>query len=320
MLTRQLGRTELHVTPLCLGSNVFGWTSDEQTSFAVLDAYFAGGGNFIDTADSYSAWLPGHTGGESETIIGRWMKARGNREQVIVATKVGSRMNTGPNAQGLSRRYILEEAEASLKRLQTDYIDLYQAHRDDLNTPLDETLAAFNDLVRQGKMRYIGASNYSAERLREALEVSAKHGYARYESVQPPYSLVNREAYEPNLEPLCLEQGLGVITYSSLASGFLTGKYRPGQPLPSTPRAKRIQERYMNGKGFKILEQVERVAREHNVTIAQVALAWIMARPGITAPIASATSVEQTRELLSSLTLTLSDSDITVLNEVSSWR
>jgi len=218
-------------------------------------------------------------------------------------------MGTDPHAQGLSRQYILQEVEASLKRLQTDYIDLYQSHRDDPNTPLDETLAAFHDLVQQGKVRYIGTSNYSAARLREALQVSDQHGYVRYECLQPAYSLVNRANYERELEPLCLEQGLGVISYSSLASGFLTGKYRPGQNLPSSPRAKRIQERYMNEKGFKILEQLDRVAEAHHATVAQVALAWVMARPGITSAIASATSVGQVRELLGSVDLKLNDEE-----------
>jgi aryl-alcohol dehydrogenase-like predicted oxidoreductase len=319
VLTRQLGRTDLQVTPLCLGGNVFGWTCDEQTSIAVLDAYVSGGGNFIDTADVYSTWVPGHTGGESETIIGRWMKARGNRERVIIATKVGSRMNTGPNAQGLSRRYIMEEVEASLRRLQTDSIDLYQAHRDDPNTPLDETMAAFTDLVRQGKVRYVGASNYSTERLREALQVSDQHGYVRYESVQPPYSLVNRAAYEGDLEALCLQQGLGVITYSSLASGFLTGKYRPGKELPSSPRAKGIQERYMNEKGFQVLEQLDRIAAAHHATVSQVALAWVMARPGITAAIASGTSSQQVHELLGAVELSLTKEDMETLDRVSAW-
>jgi aryl-alcohol dehydrogenase-like predicted oxidoreductase len=320
MLRRKLGRVELYVTPLCLGGNVFGWTADEETSCKVLDAYVAGGGNFIDTADVYSAWIPGHVGGESEAILGHWMSTRKNRDHVIIATKVGSRMGTAPNAQGLSRRYIMEEVEASLKRLQTDYIDLYQAHRDDPNTPLEETLFAFNDLVRQGKVRYVGASNYSASRLREALQVSEQHGYVRYESLQPPYSLVNRADYERDLEPLCLQQGLGVIPYSSLASGFLTGKYRPGKDLPSSPRAKGIQERYMNERGFRVLEQLDRVAAAHNATVSQVALAWVMARPGITAPIASATSVEQVRELLGAVDLKLSEEDIKALDRVSAWR
>jgi aryl-alcohol dehydrogenase-like predicted oxidoreductase len=317
MLTRKLGWTDLEVAALCLGGNVFGWTTDEETSFAVLDTYFAGGGNFIDTADVYSTWVPGHVGGDSEVIIGRWMSARKNRDHVVIATKVGSRMGTAPNAHGLSRRYIMEAVEASLRRLQTDYIDLYQAHQDDQDTPLDETLGAFNDLVRQGKVRHIGASNYSASRLRQALQISDQHDYARYVSVQPPYSLVNREVYERELEPLCQEQRLGVIPYSSLASGFLSGKYRSGKDLPSSPRAKGVKDRYMNEKGFRVLEQLDRVAAAHHVSVAQVALAWIIARPSITAPIASATSVAQTRELLDAVNLKLNAEDIASLDRAS---
>ncbi len=317
MLTRKLGRTGLDVSSLCLGGNVFGWTIDEETSFAVLDAYFEGGGTFIDTADVYSTWAVGHVGGESEAILGRWMSTRGNRDRVIMVTKIGSQMGTAPDAKGLSRRYIMEEVEASLKRLQTDYIDVYLAHRDDQETPLEETLAAFNDLVRQGKVRSIGASNYSAARLSQALQISTQHDYARYESVQPPYNLVNREVYERDLEPLCREQGLGVITYSSLASGFLTGKYRSGKDMPSSPRAKGVRERYMNDKGFRVLDQLDRVAKAHNATLSQVALAWILARPGITAPIASATSVEQVRELLGAVTLKLTEEEMTSLDKVS---
>ncbi len=320
MLKRKLGRTDLSVTPLCLGGNVFGWTADERSSFAVLDAYVDGGGNFIDTADTYSTWVPGHVGGESESILGRWLSTRNNRGRVIIATKVGSPMGTGPNAQGLSRRYILEEVEASLRRLQIDCIDLYQAHRDDPDTPLEETMAAFDDLVRQGKVRYVGASNYSAVRLREALQVSAQHGYVRYECLQPPYSLVNRAEYERDLEPLCMEQGLGVIPYAALASGFLSGKYRPGNQLPSSPRAKGIQERYMNEKGFRVLEQLDRVAAVHHTTVAQVALAWVMARPGITSAIASATTVEQLRELLGAVDLKLDEEEVGALDSVSAWR
>lgn len=313
MEKRKLGRTDLSVTPLCFGGNVFGWTADERSSFAVLDTYVEGGGNFIDTADVY-------TTGESERILGRWMSTRKNRRRIILATKVGIPMGTDPHMQGLSRRYIMEEIEASLQRLQTDYIDLYQAHRDDSHTPPDETMSAFKDLVRQGKVRYVGASNYSAARLREALQVSEQHGYARYECLQPPYNLVNRAEYERDLEPLCIEQGLGVITYSSLASGFLSGKYRAGQYLPSSPRAKRIQERYMNEQGFRVLEQLDRIAAAHSATVAQVALAWIMARPGITAAIASATSVEQVRELLGSVRLSLSEEDMESLDSVSGRR
>lgn len=320
MANRTLGKTALSVSPLCLGGNVFGWTADEQRSFAVLDAYVEGGGNFIDTADTYSTWLLGHVGGESESILGRWMSARKNRGGVILATKVGSRMGTAPDAYGLSRRYMLEEVEASLRRLQTDYIDLYQAHRDDTQTPLEETLAAFDALVRQGKVRYIGASNYSAARLREALHFSSQHGYARYECLQPPYNLMNRAAYEGELQALCLEEGLGVITYSSLASGFLSGKYRQGKELPSSPRAKGIHERYMNEQGVRVLETLDRVAAAHSATVSQVALAWIIAQPGITSAIVSATSVEQVHELLGAVEVSLREDEKQALNSASTGK
>ncbi len=317
MQKRQLGRTGLEVAPLCLGSNVFGWTVDEATSFAVLDAYVEGGGNFIDTADTYSTWVSGNTGGESETIIGRWMRARGNRDSLVIATKLGKQMGTGPDHRGLSRRYMMQEIEASLRRLQTDVIDLYQAHEDDLATPLEETMAAFDELVRQGKVRAIGASQHSPERVAEALRVSDEHGYVRYTCMQPPYHLMNRAVYEGALEALCREQGLGVITYSSLASGFLTGKYRPDKALPASKRAEGIQRNYMNEKGWRVLAAVDRVAAAHQATPAQVSLAWIMARPGVTAPIASGTSVEQVRELLGAAALRLSDEEIAALNAAS---
>lgn len=312
MLERKLGRSDLSVSVLCFGGNVFGWTVDEQDAFVVLDAFVDGGGNFIDTADVYG-------NGASETILGKWMKARNNRECIILATKVGSQMDNNPEMRGLSRRYILSEVEASLKRLQTDYIDLYQTHRDDQNTPLDETLSALTELVQQGKVRYIGASNYSATRLRKALQISQLHGFARFESVQPPYNLVNRGEYEGSLEELCLEQDIGVITYSSLASGFLTGKYRPSLPLPSSPRAKRIRERYMNQNGFSVLEQIDYIAEASHAADAQVALAWIMARPGITSAIASATSVDQVQELLGSVSLKLSKEQMAALDTASAW-
>lgn len=319
MLMWKFGITNVEVAPICLGGNVFGWTCDEATSFAVLDAYVEGEGNFIDTADVYSTWVPGHTGGESEAILGKWMRMRGNRDHIVLATKVGSRMGTGPNAQGLSRRYIMEEVEASLRRLQTDYIDLYQSHNDDQDTPLEETMQTFEDLVRQGKIRYIGASNYTAARLREALQVSDEHSYVRYECLQPPYNLVNREAYERDLEPLCIEQKLAVITYSSLASGFLSGKYRPNQAVPAGGRAQSVQSRYMNERGFAILEQVERIAAEHNATPTQVALAWILARPSVTAPIVSATSVKQTQELLGAVDVKLDEAALAPLAQASAW-
>lgn len=311
MQLRKLGRSTLEIFPLSLGTNVLGRAIDEPTAFAVLDAYVEAGGNCIDTADVYSV-------GESELILGRWMKTRGNRDRVIMATKLGSQMGSGK--QGLSRRYIFEAVEASLKRLQTDYIDLYQAHRDDADTPLEETLQAFDELVHQGKVHVIGASNYSAARLAEALQVSQEHGYVRYESLQPLYNLLDREAYERELELLCRERELGVITYFSLARGFLTGKYQPNKALPQSIRAQGVQDRYMNEQGFRILAEVERVASRYHATPAQVALAWIIARPGVTAPIASATSVQQVRELLGAVELKLDDEAITALNKVSEWR
>ena len=320
MLMRKVGRTDLNVAALCLGGNVFGWTADEPTSFAVLDAYISGGGNFIDSADVYSGWVPGHVGGESETVLGRWISSRKNRDKIVLASKVGAPMGNSTEKQGLKRKYILQAVEDSLSRLQTDYIDLYQAHIDDESTPLEETLDTFNDLIKQGKVRAIGASNYTAQRLSEALQISEQKGFARYECLQPPYHLVKRADYERELETLCREQQIGVITYSSLASGFLTGKYRSGRDLPSSPRAQNIQKSHMNEKGFAILDQVEQVAREHNATAGQVALAWIIARPGITAPITSATSVEQAHELLKATELQLTHEDIESLDKVSAWK
>ena len=315
MQLRQLGQSDLRVAPLCLGGNVFGWTADEAASFAVLDAYLEAGGNVVDSADVYARWAPGNSGGESEAVLGRWMASRKNRGSVIIATKLGSEM--GPGQKGLSRRYMMQAVEASLRRLQTDYIDLYQAHRDDPDTPLDETLAAFDELVKQGKVRAIGASNYTAARLAEARQISEQRGYARYESIQPPYSLVQRAEYERELEPYCREHNVGVIAYSSLASGFLTGKYRPGQELPSTPRAGGIQQKYMNERGFAVVAELDRVAEAHGATPAQVALAWLIARPGITAPIASATTVPQLRELMGAVDLTLDADSIRALDRVS---
>lgn len=317
---RKLGRTGLKVAPICFGGNVLGWTTDERTSFAVLDTYTEGGGNFIDSADVYSRWVPDHPGGESEIVLGNWMRERGNRDRIVVATKAGSAMGNDANERGLSRGYLMRAVEASLRRLQIDYIDLYQAHIDDRDTPLEETLRAFDDLIRQGKVRYIGASNYTAWRLATALWTSDKHGYARYETLQPRYNLAARDDYERELEPLCQEQGIGVITYSSLASGFFSGKYRAGQALPTTPRAQGVQRGYMNDKGFATLDAVERVAKESGATPGQVALAWILARPAITAPIASATTVEQTRELLGAADLHLSADALAILDAASAWR
>jgi aryl-alcohol dehydrogenase-like predicted oxidoreductase len=300
----KLGKTNLEVTPLCFGGNIFGWTADEQASFRVLDAYVEAGGNFIDTADVYSAWVPGHQGGESETVLGKWMRQRHNRHQIILATKVGM-LNNKKRPSDLSREHIIHAVEASLQRLQTDYIDVYFAHRDDPETPLGETLGAFADLIQAGKVRVAGASNYTAERMREALQVSQANGYPRYEVQQPRYNLVSRGDYEGALQDFCVTEGIGVVSYSSLASGFLTGKYRQGAEIPKTQRAGSVQQNYWNKENFALLEHIDRVARQHDATPAQVALAWLLAQPGITAPIASATSVEQTRELLGALNLKL---------------
>src|SRR5258705_1425267 len=298
MLMRRLGRTGLRVSALCLGGNTFGWTTDQKASEPVLDAYVEAGGNFIDTADVYSRWVPGHTGGESEDVLGKWMKARGNRRAVIIATKVMGPMGPGPNDTGLSRQHIVEGVEDSLRRLQTDFIDLYQAHWDDRDTPLEETLRAFDDLVRQGKVRYVGASNYVAWRLTRALWESDRGRYVRYECLQPKYNLVYRDEYERELEPLCLEQSVGVIPYSSLGSGFLSGKYRRGGALPATARAAGVQKGYMTDRGFAILDAIDKVAAGTGATPAQVALSGLAHRPGITAPIPSATPVAQPRGLV----------------------
>jgi aryl-alcohol dehydrogenase-like predicted oxidoreductase len=303
MTTRKLGHSSLAVTPLCLGGNVFG-RIDDSTAFAVLDAYVTAGGNFIDTADIYS-------NGESEKTIGRWMKQRGNRDKVVIATKLGKPM--APDKHGLSRRYIFEAVEASLTRLQTDFIDLYQSHEDDLQTPLEETMQAFDELIKQGKVRYIGASNFTAERLAAAQQVSQQHGYARYESLQPLYNLVEREEYEGALQHLSVEQEIGVLPYFSLARGFLTGKYRPGQPLPESRRAEGVQKSFMNERGFAILAAVDRVAEMHKATPAQVSLAWLMAQPGVTAPIASGTTPQQVNELMQAIELHLSSEDLEAL-------
>ncbi len=320
MLMRKLGRTGLRVAALCLGGNTFGWTTDQKASEAVLDAYVEAGGNFIDTADVYARWVPGNKGGESETALGTWLRARGNRRAVVIATKVMAPMGPGPNDTGLSRQHIVEGVEDSLRRLQTDFIDLYQAHWDDRDTPLEETLRAFDDLVRQGKVRYIGASNYHAWRLTRALWESDRRAYVRYESIQPKYNLVFRDEYERELEPLCLEQSLGVIPYSSLGSGFLSGKYHRGRDLPKTARAGSVQKTYMTDRGFTVLEAVEKVAASAGATPAQVALSWLAHRPGITAPIASATSVTQLKELVGGIELQLDADARATLDRASAWQ
>jgi aryl-alcohol dehydrogenase-like predicted oxidoreductase len=313
MLYRNLGRTGLKVAAFCLGGNTFGRMTDQPQSEAVLDAFVEAGGNFVDTSDSYS-------NGASETVLGRWMQARGNRQKVVIASKVCSPMGDGPNDRGLSRQHIMDGIEASLRRLQTDYVDLYQSHRDDPDAPLEETLHAFDDLVRQGKVRYIACSNYRAWRLAKALGISARDGVARYESVQPLYNLFFRDQYERELEGLCREEQVGVITYSSLGSGFFSGKYRRDQALPETPRAGGVERQYFNERGWRILDAVQSVAAERGATPSQVALAWIVQRPGITAPIASATSPEQIRELLGCLELDLDAAALGLLDQASAWQ
>ncbi len=302
----RLGRTDLDVHPLCLGGNVFGWTADEDASFAVLDAYAAAGGNFVDTADAYSAWVPGHSGGESETIIGKWMASRGNRDRMVIATKVG---RLGPDKNNLRAETIRQAVEDSLRRLQTDYVDLYYAHGDDNpEIPLEETLGAFDELVRAGKVRHIAASNYGPERLREALEVSERDGLASYAAVQPQYNLVDRE-YERTLAPLCAEKGLPCLPYFALAMGFLTGKYRPGGPAVDSPRAGGAAK-YLENGGAAVLEALDEVAAAHGTTVAAVSLAWLRAQPTVATPIASATTVEQLRELLPMAELELSPDEL----------
>jgi aryl-alcohol dehydrogenase-like predicted oxidoreductase len=317
MMKRRLGNSGIEVAPLMLGGNVFGWTADEPASFQVLDAFVAAGLNFIDTADSYSTWVPGHHGGESEAIIGRWLKRSGKRDQVVIATKVGSELPG--QGKGLSRAWIMQEAEASLKRLQTDYIDLYQSHRDDLSTPVEETLAAYAPLVQQGKVRAIGCSNFTVERTQESLTASGKHSWPRYESLQPHYNLYERAGFEAGLEALALREKLGVIPYYSLASGFLTGKYRSQDDLSKSPRGQAVKK-YLNDRGFRILQALDQVAEKLQARPAQIALAWLMARPGITAPIASATSVEQLRELAGATQLELDGASMELLNKASAYE
>jgi aryl-alcohol dehydrogenase-like predicted oxidoreductase len=314
MKTRTLGNSGIRVSSLCLGGNVFGWTADETASFQVLDAFVDAGMNFIDTADVYSRWIPGHQGGESETVIGKWLQRRGRREDVVIATKVG--MDMGPAGKGLSKVHILHAVEASLRRLQTDYIDLYQSHTDDADTPLEETLEAYAELVQAGKVKAIGASNYTAERLDHALRVSSEKHYPAYVCLQPQYNLCERAVYEAALEPYCRQHGIAVIPYFSLASGFLTGKYRSEADLGGKARGGMVKK-YLNSKGMGILAALDQVAAEYRSTPAAVSLAWLMARPGITAPIASATSVEQLQDFIAATQLNLSDDAIGILNGAS---
>jgi aryl-alcohol dehydrogenase-like predicted oxidoreductase len=310
---RTLGRSGLTTPPLILGGNVFSWTADRDTSFTILDAFVAGGGRMVDTADGYTRWLPGHSGGESEAIIGEWLAARGRRDDVLIATKVGVEMN---GEKGLKPDRVLRACEASLKRLQTDYIDLYYAHYDDPETPFAETLSAYDRLVREGKVRAIGASNITAPRLAQALDTSAAKGFASYTVLQPEYNLVARNSFEGPLQELCLERGLAAVPYYGLASGFLTGKYRSKEDVKGKAR-ERGAGKHATAFGFAVLDTVRAVAAEARATPAQVALAWLMVQPAVTAPIASATSVAQVEELLGAMRLTLTPAQLTTLAQSS---
>lgn len=314
MHRQTLGNSDISISNIALGGNVFGWTIDEERSFQILDSFVGHGFNFIDTANMYSAWVPGNQGGESETIIGNWVHSRGNRDKVVLATKVG--MPMGDSSQGLKKSYILAQVEDSLRRLRTDYIDLYQSHQDDASTPMEETLEAYDELVRSGKVRAIGASNFTAERLAASLELSESRGFPSYVSLQPHYNLMERKDYETNLEPLVLEKGLAVIPYYSLASGFLTGKYRSLADLSKSARGGGVKP-YLEGHGPAVLSALDKVSAEHSTSLATVALAWLIARNSISAPIVSATTTAQLEEILGSSTLELSQEQIRLLNEAS---
>ncbi len=313
---KTLGQTPITIAPLSFGGNVFGWTIDEAMSFKLLNQFVDGGFNLIDTADVYSIWGEGHVGGESETIIGNWLKQTGRRSEVVIATKVG--MDMKENGKGLSRKHILASVERSLNRLQTDYIDLYQAHKDDPDTPLEETLETFNELVQSGKVKAIGASNYSGERLQQALDISAANNWARYETLQPHYNLYAREEYEKDLLPIVQANNLSVISYFSLASGFLTGKYRTEADFGKSKRGGSMGK-YLNERGSAILKALDAVSAQHNTTQATVALAWLMSRPNLAAPIASATNPEQLKELMAAARLQLDAEALGLLDLASGY-
>lgn len=311
---RRLGRTDLSIAPIVLGGNVFGWTADKATSFAVLDRFVAGGGNAIDTADVYSAWAPGNRGGESETIIGEWMKARGNRAQLVVITKVGSPM--GPGREGLSPRYIEQAVEASLKRLQTDVIDLYLSHWPDMATPFDETLGAYQRLIEQGKIRWCGGSNLTVQLLEAEIAAAKGRGGPRYDVIQPEYSLAERARFEKGLGRIAQREEIGVITYYSLAKGFLSGKYRSAADLAQSRRGEGVKA-YLNPRGFRILAALDKVAAERKAAPAEIALAWLMQRPGVTAPISSATSIAQADSLIRAMDIALTAAEMEALTAAS---
>lgn len=313
----KLGNTDLLIAPIVFGGNVFGWTIDEQQSFSILDAFVEKGFNMIDTADVYSHWAPGNSGGESETIIGNWLKKTGKRHQVVIATKVGGATKDQPKPN-TAKSYILKEVETSLKRLQIETIDLYQTHFDDESIPVQETLEAYDRLIKDGKVRWIGASNLSAERLEESLKLSAEWDLPAYQTLQPEYNLVQRKKYELEYEPIVVRNNLGVITYYSLASGFLTGKYRSDADLNKSARGEGVKK-MLDKKGLSILSVLDNIAAEHNTSQAAVALAWLLARPSVTAPIVSATSIEQMKSMTDAVKLKLNESDIEHLNEVSMY-
>lgn len=313
MNKQKLGTTGLEVSPLCFGGNVFGWTIDEEQSFKILDAVTDSGINFIDTADVYSAWAHNGEGGQSETIIGNWLKKTGKRDSLIIATKVGKQM--GPGKIGLSKAYITKAVEDSLKRLQTDYIDLYQSHDDDQETPLLETLEVYTDLIKQGKVRAIGASNYSGQRLADALQISKDNNLAAYQTLQPLYNLYDRADFETDLQPVCLDNDIAVINFYALASGFLTGKYRTQDDLANTKRAS--NKKYLNDRGLKILKALDEVSAQYSANPAQVSIAWLLAQPAVAAPIASATTTEQLKDLVKATELKLDQPAIDLLNEAS---
>jgi aryl-alcohol dehydrogenase-like predicted oxidoreductase len=317
---RNLGLTGLKVSELALGTMQFGWTADEPAAQSVMDAFVAAGGTLIDTADVYSRWSPGNPGGVSEEIIGRWLKARNNRQHIVLATKVKGRMWDGPNGEGLSRAHIMRAVDDSLRRLQTDYIDLYQSHSFAEDTPIEETMRAFDDLVRAGKVRYVGCSNYPAWRLMEALWVAERGGLESYVSLQPHYNLVHRAEFERELGDVVEGYGLGVIPYSPLAGGFLTGKYRRNAPLPASARADSVQKRYFNDRNFDLLDRMEEIGRAHGQGIPQVALAWLLANPLVTAPIIGANSVEQLQASLAALDVQLTGDELDALDQMSDWK
>lgn len=315
MQKKPLGRSGLLVSPLTFGGNVFGWTVDERTSFSLLDAWLDAGFNTIDTADVYSAWVPGHTGGESETVIGKWLRTSGKRDRIVLATKVGKPM--GPDRKGLRPAYIRAAVEASLQRLQTDHIDLYQSHDDDQDTPLEDSLGAFSDLIRAGKVRAIGASNYTAARLALALETSQRHGLARYESLQPLYNLYDRAVFEDALQALCVREEVGVINFYALGAGFLTGKYRDAADAGKSARGANTVRKYLNPRGLRILAALDSVAGRHQTRPGVVAVAWLLTRAGVTSPIASATSLDQLADLAAAARLVLQPEDIVALDAAS---